>query len=98
MDVPTGRNMLIMVRTYREQAKYWESEHSALTTEFREYVERTNERLLNIETGIAAERDAWKKAIQRAKAPGLGVFAGAGYGSSGEMQAVVGVGLVWKIW
>ena len=98
MDEPTGRNMLYMVRTYREQAQHWEDAHKAVTSEFKEYIDRTNERLINIEAGIEAERDAWKKAIRRAKAPGVGAFAGAGYGSAGDLQAVVGIGLVWKIW
>lgn len=98
MDEPTGRNMLYMVRTYREQAQHWEDAHKAVTSEFKEYIDRTNERLINIEAGIEAERDAWKKTIRRAKAPGVGAFAGAGYGSHGDLQAVVGIGLVWKIW
>lgn len=98
LDVPTGRNLLHMIRTYREQAQHWEDAHKAVTSEFKEYIDRTNERLINIEAGIEAERDAWKKAIRRAKAPGVGAFAGAGYGSAGDLQAVVGIGLVWKIW
>lgn len=30
LDVPTGRNLLHMIRTYRERAEYWEREHGAL--------------------------------------------------------------------
>ena len=98
LDVPTGRNLLHMIRTYRERAEYWEAAHGALSDEFRAYIDKTNERLTTIETSIEAERKAWKNEIRKAKLPGLGVFAGAGYGSAGQVQAVVGVGLVWRLW
>ena len=98
LDVPTGRNLLHMIRTYREQSEYWETAHGALSEEFKAYIDKTNERLTTIETSIEAERKAWKNEIRKAKLPGLGVFAGAGYGSAGQVQAVVGVGLVWRLW
>ena len=98
LDVPTGRNLLHMIRTYREQSEYWEKAHGELTAEFRAYIDSTNERLTSIEVSIEAERKGWKNEIRKAKLPGLGVFAGAGYGSAGQVQAVVGVGLVWRLW
>ncbi len=98
MDVPTGRNLLHMIRTYREKAEYWERKHGALSDEFKVYVDATNERLTGIESSIDAERKALKNEIRKARLPGLGVFAGAGYGSAGQVQAVVGVGLVWRLW
>ena len=98
LDVPTGRNLLHMIRTYRERAEYWEAAHGALSDEFRAYIDKTNERLTGIESSIEAERRAWKNEIRKAKLPGLGVFAGAVYGSAGQVQAVVGVGLVWRLW
>ena len=98
LDVPTGRNLLHMIRTYREQSEYWEAAHGALSEEFKAYIDKTNERLTTIETSIEAERKAWKNEIRKAKLPGVGVFAGAGYGSSGQVQAVIGVGLVWRLW
>jgi len=87
-----------MVRTYREKSEYWEKAHGALSEEFRAYIDKTNERLTGIDSSIEAERRAWKDEIRKAKLPGLGVFAGAGYGSAGQVQAVVGVGLVWRLW
>lgn len=98
IDVPTGRNLLHMIRTYRELSEYWEREHGALSEELRAYIDKTDERLTGIESSIEAERRAWKNEIRKAKLPGLGVFAGAGYGSAGQVQAVVGVGLVWRLW
>ena len=87
-----------MIRTYREQSEYWEREHGAISEEFRAYIDKTDERLTGIESNIEAERKAWKNEIRKAKLPGLGVFVGAGYGSAGQVQAVVGVGLVWRLW
>lgn len=98
LDVPTGRNLLHMIRTYREQSEYWEKAHGALSEEFRAYIDKTDERLTGIESSIEAERKGWKNEIRKAKLPGLGVFAGAGYSSSGDLQAVIGVGLVWRLW
>ena len=98
LDVPTGRNLLHMIRTYREQSEYWEKAHGALSEEFRAYIDKTNERLTTIETSIEAERKAWKNEIRKARLPGLGVFAGAGYSASGNVDAVVGIGLVWRLW
>jgi hypothetical protein len=87
-----------MVRTYRERAEYWETAHGALSEEFRAYIDKTDERLTGIESSIEAERNAWENEIRKTKLPGLGVFAGAGYGAAGQVQAVVGVGLVWRLW
>ena len=98
LDLPTGRNLLHMIRTYREQSEYWEKAHGALSEEFRAYIDKTDERLTGIESNIEAERKAWKNEIRKAKLPGLGVFAGAGYGSGGDIQPVIGVGLVWRLW
>ena len=98
LDVPTGRNLLHMIRTYRERAEYWEAAYGALSAEFRAYIDKTDERLTGIESSIEAERNAWENEIRKAKLPGLGVFAGAGYSTDGTVQAVVGVGLVWRLW
>lgn len=98
LDVPTGRNLLHMVRTYREKAEYWEREHISLSGEFKDFVNNTDERFTNLETLVENERKGWKNEIRKAKLPGVGVFAGAGYGSAGQLQAVVGVGLVWRLW
>ena len=87
-----------MIRTYREQSEYWEKAHNALSEEFKAYIDKANERLTTIETNIEAERKAWKNETRKAKLPGLGIFAGAGYGSGGDIQPVIGVGFVWRLW
>jgi len=98
LDVPTGRNLLHMIRTYREKAEYWEREHGALSDEFRAYINKTDVRLTEIEANIEAERKAWKNEIRKIKLPGLGIFAGVGYGAECEIEPIVGVGLVWRLW
>ena len=96
LDVPTGRNLLHMVRTYRERAEYWEREHGALSAEFNAYIDKTNERLTTIETSIEAERKAWKNETRKAKLPGFGAFIGVGYTTDKKVQGVAGVGFVFK--
>lgn len=96
LDVPTGRNLLHMIRTYREKAEYWEREHGALSTEFNAYIDKTNERLTTIETSIEAERTAWKNETRKAKLPGFGAFIGVGYTTSKKVQGVAGIGFVLK--
>ena len=54
LDVPTGRNLLHMIRTYREQSEYWEKAHGALSEEFKSYIDKTNERLTGIESSIVS--------------------------------------------
>lgn len=97
LDVPTGRNLLHMVRTYRERAEYWEREHGALSEEFSAYIDKTDARLTGIESSIEAERKAWNRELRKSRLPSLGVFAGIGYTTSGSVEGVVGVGVVWKI-
>lgn len=53
--------------------------------------------IAEIKESHEAERREWQRALRRAKSPGLGVFAGAGYTTGGSVQGVVGVGLVWKV-
>lgn len=43
------------------------------------------------------EREEYNKQLRSAKRPGLGMFVRAGYGTAGEAEAVIGIGLVWKM-
>lgn len=96
LDVPTGRNLLHMIRTYRERAEYWEREHGALSEEFSAYIEKTDARLTGIESSIEAERTAWKNETRKAKLPGFGAFIGVGYTTDKKVQGVAGIGFVLK--
>lgn len=53
--------------------------------------------IAEIKESHAQERREWQRALRRSKAPGFGVFAGAGYTTDGNVQGVIGFGLVWKI-
>lgn len=46
---------------------------------------------------LESERAAWKSAVRKAKRPGIGVFVGGGVTSSGGVEAVIGIGFVWKL-
>lgn len=50
-----------------------------------------------VRDSLAVERASNKAALRKARAPGFGVFGGVGYTSNGEVQGVVGVGLVWRV-
>lgn len=39
-----------------------------------------------------------QKELKEAKRPGVGVFAGAAYTGNGSVEAVVGAGIVWRLW
>lgn len=54
--------------------------------------------IAEIREAHAKERQEYQRELRRTRAPGLGVFAGAGYApADSEVRFVVGVGLVWKI-
>ena len=97
LDVPTGRNLLHMESTYRERSTgSGNTGHSLRSSGL--ILTRQTSGLTGIESSIEAERKSWKNEIRKAKLPGLGVFAGAGYSASGNVDAVVGIGLVWRLW
>lgn len=54
-------------------------------------------RIAEIKGAHAKERQELEKALKRSSALGFGVFCGVGYTISGEVQGVIGVGLVWKV-
>lgn len=56
-----------------------------------------NSTIATFEQAQETERAAYRKAIQRARGIGFGPFAGIGYASNGDIEACVGLGLVWKI-
>ena len=94
----TGRTILRALRTYRTERDHWISAYNMLQEEHNLYMQRATESIGRLETSLEQERQMWKDAEQKAKRPGVGVFAGAGYGSSGDLQAVIGVGLLWRLW
>jgi hypothetical protein len=84
-------------KTYRLERDEWEKSYNELSEDALESQRALRAQLTELRRELDGERDSWRKEAARAKSPGLGVFAGAGYGGDG-VEPVIGVGLVWKLW
>lgn len=87
-------------KTYRLERDAWERAYCELSERSGIFAVALNEQVADLTRQIEAERSAWSARVKRAKwakNPGFGVFAGAAYAGSGEVEAVVGVGVVWRI-
>jgi hypothetical protein len=84
-------------KTYRLERDAWERAYYELSGKSGELEDRLQSQLAALKREIDQERSAWRSRVRKARSPGIGVFAGAGYSGSGEINAVIGVGLVWKI-
>lgn len=91
------RQTVTALETYEEQLEVWQRAYDELYDKTETYRADTEARWVRVmknikemETAHAAEVKAAKK---KARSPGWGVFAGFGH----EGDAVIGVGLVWKV-
>ena len=91
------RTVYSAIRTYREERDAWEAAYNDLSVKYTAFAEDVRQEINDIKQSISDERVEWAKAIRKAKMPGLGVFLGGGYTSNGSVEAVVGVGIVWKL-
>lgn len=91
------RTIYSAIRTYREERDAWESSYHELSAQSTAFAEDVRREISDIKQGIADERVEWKRALRKAKMPGLGLFVGGGYTSSGSVEAVAGVGIVWRM-
>ena len=94
----TGRTILRALRTYRTERDHWISAYNMLQEEHNLYTQRASESIGRLETSLEQERQMWKDSVRKAKRPGIGVFAGPAYCGDGSIQAVIGIGLVYKLW
>ena len=85
------------IRTYREERDAWEQAYNELSAQSTAFAEDVRREISEIKQSIADERVEWKRALRKAKTPGLGLFVGGGYTSSGSVKAVAGVGIVWRL-
>lgn len=83
-------------KTYRLERDAWESAYRELSGKSEAYAADMKRSIAELRGQLDAERAAWKGELRRARSPGFGIFAGAGYTGSG-VEAVVGVGVVWKV-
>ncbi len=91
-----GRDTLVTIQTYKEQSKAWETAFETQAAENKKFQGQINERIALLEQVLNEEREAWKKSLIRAKAPGWGVFAGGGINPHGRADLAIGIGLVWR--
>lgn len=92
-----GRDTLQALRTYRDERDAWQRAFEDSRDENRTFQEKMEQRFTALEESLEAERAGWKREIRKARAPGLGIFAGYGFDSRGEGNFVIGAGLVWKV-
>ena len=97
MNTETLRTVYSAIRTYREERDAWEAAYNDLSVKYTAFAEDVRQEINDIKQSISDERIEWAKAIRKAKMPGLGVFLGGGYTSNGSVEAVAGVGIVWKL-
>ena len=91
------RTVYSAIRTYREERDAWEVAYNDLSVKYTAFAEDVRQEINDIKQSISDERVEWAKAIRKAKMPGIGVFLGGGYTSGGSVEAVAGVGIVWKL-
>ncbi len=84
-------------KTYRLERDAWASAYRELVGNTEQLEARMKSQLAALGGEIEAERKTWGRRIRAARAPGVGVFAGAGYTPSG-FEPVIGVGVVWRVW
>jgi hypothetical protein len=96
MNEEAARETYAAIRTYREERDAWVNAYYDLKGNSESFAESQRKLLTDLREQLNDERNEWRTVLRRARSPGLGVFAGAGYTGSG-VEAVIGVGIVWKI-
>ena len=98
-DDSTGRKILEVLRTRREQLEELQSAYTTLERNYYDYISQSKKELDTLEKLFNDERKQWKAEVRKAYSPGLGIFAGPAYGFNEEkIDFVVGIGLVWRLW
>ncbi len=95
-EIEDGRDTLAALRTAREEAAAWEKAFYASEDRREKFEAHFNSRLDDLEASMNAREKAHKQEVRKAKAPGLGIFAGGAIDDRGEFHPVVGFGLVWR--
>jgi hypothetical protein len=87
------RTVYAAIRTYREERDAWELAYYDLSDKSKTFADDMTVRFDSLKTQLDEERAAWKSEIRKTRAPGFGLFGGVSH--SGE--AVLGVGVVWRL-
>jgi hypothetical protein len=80
-------------KTYRLESDTWEGAYYELSDKSKAFADEMAVRIDALKSQIEEERSAWRSAVRKARAPGFGLFGGIAH--TGE--AVIGVGLVWRL-
>jgi hypothetical protein len=90
------RTIYSAIRTYREERDVWESAYYELSDKAEAFRSDLESQVALLRQQLETERSAWRAAVRKGKSPGIGVFVGAGY-THGGVDAVVGIGVVWRL-
>lgn len=97
MTEQAGRDILEGWRSDRSAKDTYKAALDELYGEWQTFKGDMTAQIAEIRDSHAKERQEWQRELRRARAPGFGVFGGVGYMTGGDLQGVVGVGLVWKV-
>ncbi len=90
-------NLTAAAKTYRLERDEWIKAFDDLFDESELFRVTIEAQLADLRGQLQRERDAWQRDIKRARSPGFGIFAGVGVTSSGGIEPVAGVGVVWRV-
>lgn len=92
-----GRDILAGWSSDRTEKEVYKAALDDMHYEWQLFKASMESQIADIREAHQEEREEWQKALRKSRSPGLGIFLGAGYGSRGETEVVIGVGLVWKV-
>lgn len=99
MDEPTGREIFEQLKTRRLKLTQLQKDYEDLSKQYSSALSEMNSKTTELEGMIKSERIQHKKELLEKSLPGLGIFAGPAYNwSDGDIEFVVGFGIVWKFW
>ena len=97
MDEYSLKELVAAANTYEAERNAWMQAYYELSVQAEEFKNNMQTQIAELKDSIEQERKAWNKALRKAKGPGLGPFAGVAYTSNGNVEAVVGFGLVFPV-
>lgn len=92
-----GRDVLEGWSSDRAAKEAYKAALDDMYSEWQVFKDDMTAQITAVKDSLTAEREANRIALKKARAPGLGVFGGIGFTSNGDIKAVVGIGLVYKV-
>ena len=97
LDEAALQDLVAAANTYEAERNAWMQAYYELSEQAEEFRKSMQVQIAELKLGVAEERKAWKAALRKAKAPGVGVYAGFGYSGDG-FEPSIGIGLTYKVW